>query len=74
MQQAVDKAKSMGVTFRLMNWIDSDSFVIPRVDLCSCVEFIHDALTSGSSVLVHCAQVCSGHVQRVRSMSLLTIG
>ena len=40
-----------------MNWIDSDSFVIPQVDLCSCVEFIHDALTAGSSVLVYCAQV-----------------
>lgn len=50
----------MGVTFLQMNWIDADSFVIPQADLCSCVEFIHDALTAGSSVLVYCAQVSVG--------------
>ena len=60
LQQAIDKAKSMGVTFLVMKWTDSESFVIPQADLCACVEFIHDALTSGSSVLVHCAQVSRG--------------
>ena len=63
----------MGVTFLLMNWTDSESFVIPQGDLCRCVEFIHDALTSGSSVLVHCAQVSTDICLHVLSMSPLTI-
>ena len=51
------KAESMGIVYLQMDWIDDTSYNIELVDLVKCVEFIHHGITSGGSVLVHCAQV-----------------
>ena len=57
-QEAVERAKSqLGIVFLELDWEDTTSFVISDVDLTKCVKFIHSAITSGGSVLVHCAQV-----------------
>ncbi len=49
--------KDLGIEFLALDWQDSISFSIPEAELVSCVEFVHAARMSGSSVLVHCAQV-----------------
>ena len=45
------------MTFLDLDWIDATSFEISDDSLDECCRFIHKARTSGSSVLVHCAQV-----------------
>ena len=57
-KEAVDKAKKeLHIKFLNTDWMDSTIFQIPLQDLVECVQFIHTARISGSSVLVHCAQV-----------------
>lgn len=57
-QTAVEKARSeLRVTFQNLDWIDSTSFDISDASLSACCVFIHQARSSGASVLVHCAQV-----------------
>ena len=49
--------KELKLEFLELNWEDSISYVIKEDDLVQCARFIHQARTSGGSVLVHCAQV-----------------
>ena len=59
-QEAVERAKlQLGIVFLELDWEDTTSFIISDADLTKCVKFIHSAITSGGSVLVHCAQVCA---------------
>ena len=59
-QEAVERAKlQLGIVFLELDWEDTTSFIISDADLTKCVKFIHSAITSGGSVLVHCAQVCT---------------
>ena len=39
-----------------VEWEDHTSFDIPDVDLAQVLRFIHERLSTGGSVLVHCAQ------------------
>lgn len=70
-QEAVERAKSqLGIVFLELDWEDTTSFIISDADLTECVKFIHSAITSGGSVLVHCAQVrlhMSIHLNHVHS-------
>lgn len=50
------------VVFLELNWEDTTTFSIPESDLVKCVSFIHEARSSGGSVLVHCAQVYACHM------------
>ena len=54
MRKAKDELK---VTILDLNWEDHNQFIIPDDDLITSCRFIHEALKSGNSVLVHCAQV-----------------
>ena len=49
--------KELKVVFLELKWEDTISYVIQEGDLVQCARFIHQARTSGGSVLVHCAQV-----------------
>ena len=58
LQEAVKKAKEeSGITILELNWEDQESFSIPDEDIFTSCVFIHKAISSGHSVLVHCAQV-----------------
>ena len=62
LQSSKEKAKSEhGIVFLDLMWQDATTFIIPEADLVKCVLFIHKARSSGGSVLVHCAQVRTGH-------------
>jgi len=66
-QEAVERAKlQLGIVFLELDWEDTTSFIISDADLTKCVKFIHSAITSGGSVLVHCAQV-GLHVSHVHA-------
>ena len=54
MKKAKDELK---VTILDLNWEDHNHFIIPDNDLITSCRFIHEAIKSGNSVLVHCAQV-----------------
>ena len=49
--------KELKIEFLELNWEDIISYVIKDDDLVQCARFIHQARTSGGSVLVHCIQV-----------------
>ena len=49
--------KELKLAFLELNWEDTVSYVIQEDALVQCARFIHQARTSGGSVLVHCAQV-----------------
>ena len=49
--------KELKLVFLELNWVDIIPYVIKEEDLVQCVRFIHQARSSGGSVLVHCAQV-----------------
>lgn len=58
-QEAVQKAKNeLKLSFLELEWEDTTSFCITDESLSRCCQFVHQARASGSSVLVHCAQVC----------------
>ena len=49
--------KELKLVYLELNWEDTTSYVIKEEDLVQCARFIHQARSSGGSVLVHCAQV-----------------
>ena len=56
-QTAVDKARDeLGIAFLELDWVDATSFHISDESLSTSCRFIHQARSSGASVLVHCAQ------------------
>ena len=60
-QDAVRKVKNeLKLSFLELEWEDTTSFCITDESLSKCCHFIHQARATGSSVLVHCAQVCVG--------------
>lgn len=55
--ESVKKAKDeLKVTILDLNWEDHNHFIIPDNDVITSCRFIHEAIKSGNSVLVHCAQ------------------
>lgn len=57
-QEAVRHAKEqLGISILELNWEDHQGFIIPDDGIATSCLFIHEAISSGSSVLVHCAQV-----------------
>ena len=52
----VAEAKGAGVDFLELNWVDAHEQVLPAADVQRSVKYIHAAITSGKSVVVHCAQ------------------
>ena len=61
------------MTFLELNWEDIISYVIKEDDLVQCARFVHQARTSGGSVLVHCIQVNSLDLYDVIMLSLYTL-
>ena len=53
--------EELKIEFLELNWEDIISYVIKEDDLVQCARFIHQARSSGGSVLVHCIQVKSQH-------------
>ncbi len=59
-QEAVRKNEhELGIVTLELNWEDHEGFSIEDKDICTSCLFIHKAILSGHSVLVHCAQVGS---------------
>ena len=52
----VATAKSKGVEFTTLDWIDSLTYTLPINDITSSIATIHAMIQRGDSVLVHCAQ------------------
>ena len=61
------------MAFLELNWEDIISYVIKEDDLVQCARFVHQARTSGGSVLVHCIQVNSLDLYDVIMLSLYTL-
>ena len=49
--------KELNLVYLELNWEDVISYVIKAEELVQCACFIHQARTTGGSVLVHCAHV-----------------
>lgn len=51
-----------------LNWEDVISYVIKEEELVKCARFIHQARSTGGSVLVHCAHVSKRERKRENSL------
>lgn len=52
----VAETKARGVDFLDLNWVDAHDQILPVADLQRSVKYIHAAIITGKSVVVHCAQ------------------